>query len=62
VTHVTVARLVLAFAGIGLFFWAKRVDQQSLRWVAIAVIAVALLLRFAEKRRRGTPDRQGPSM
>jgi hypothetical protein len=49
VSRVSVARLLLAFGGAGLFLWATRADNQTLRWVAIGVIAVALLLRFAEK-------------
>ena len=60
-TRLTIVRLVLAFAGIGVFFWANRADQQDLRWGAIGAIAVALLLRFAERRGR-RQERQGPSM
>ena len=60
-SRVSVARLVLAFGGVGLFLWANRGDDQNLRWVAIGVIVAALLLRFVEKGRE-KPNGQGPSI
>jgi hypothetical protein len=50
-------RTKLAFAVIGLIIFAAgiRLDQSRLRWIGIAFVAVAWMLRFA-KPRRGAGD------
>jgi hypothetical protein len=61
VTRVTVAKLTLGITGIGLFLWANRDEQRFVRWVAVSLVVVAWLLRFAERGQRRS-SRQGPSM
>lgn len=41
-----VARMVIATAGIAVFFTGVRTDLALVRWVGIALVAVALALRF----------------
>ena len=56
---VTVAKVALALIGAALFLYAAQVDNPNLRWAAIGVIAVALLLRFVPVgRRRGRADQE----
>lgn len=49
----SVAKLVLAAAGIAVFFLGMRIGVGALRWTGIALVAAAWLLRFASRR---TPD------
>jgi hypothetical protein len=44
----------LAFAVAGLLVWGygQRVDDATIRWVGIALLAAAVLLRFLPKRLR----------
>ena len=44
----------LALGGVGVFIWAygARVDDARIRWVGIALLAVAFLLRFLRRRQR----------
>ena len=58
---VTVAKVALALIGAALFLYAAQVDNHNLRWAAIGVIAVALLLRFVRTgARRERDDRDPP--
>jgi hypothetical protein len=65
-SRVTVAKIALAAGGVAIFFWAVRIDSQRLRWVGIACVAAAWLLRFVGRGVRRAPDPdtsdQGPSM
>ena len=54
----TTAKLVLAAAGIAVFFYGWNGGVPQLRWVGIALVAAAVLLRFLP-RPKG-PDRRGP--
>jgi hypothetical protein len=47
-------QLKLAFAVIGIVVWGygQRVDDAILRWLGIALLVVAFLLRFLPKRLR----------
>lgn len=45
-TRMTVYKLVLAGIGLFVFFYGVQTDQSGLRWAGIALVAVALLLRF----------------
>lgn len=45
-TERTIAKLVLALAGLAVFFTGVRMELQPLRYVGIALVAVAFLLRF----------------
>jgi len=44
-------RLALTLIGIVLFGYGVRVDDQRLRWIGIAFLAVSLILRFWRRRR-----------
>jgi hypothetical protein len=43
-------RVVLGAAGLLLFGYGVRVESSAVRWAAIALIAVALALRFVRPR------------
>ncbi|MGH7523774.1 MAG: hypothetical protein ACREK8_05675 [Gemmatimonadales bacterium] len=47
-------RLMVAFLGIALAIAAIARDDRRIAWVAMAVLAVALALRFATRRSGGT--------
>ena len=49
----TLAKLVLAAAGIIIFGIGIRVDNQEVRWGGIGLVVAAWLMRFA-KDREGT--------
>ena len=46
----TVAKLALAVVGMLLFAYGIRTDSQSVRWVGIALVAAAAVLRFVKAR------------
>jgi len=46
VTQVQLAKLVLAVAGIVVFFFGIRTGIDVLRWTGIVLVAAAFLLRF----------------
>jgi predicted permease len=39
-------KLALAVAGLALFAAGVRLDNLTLRWIAIGIVAIAFLLRF----------------
>jgi hypothetical protein len=43
-------RLVLALVGVAIWGYGYRTDDSQVRFVAIGILAVALLLRFVPKR------------
>ena len=47
---VVVARIVVAVAGIIVWAYGARYDHATARWIGIALIAAAMLLRFAGPR------------
>ena len=51
-TPVTTAKLILAVAGIAVFFYGWNNGLPPLRWIGIALVAAAVLLRFLPGRRR----------
>ena len=57
-TRVTQLRLAAALIGVIIWAYAYRADDNRLRWIGIAFLALALLFRFAEPRRprRRPPD------
>ena len=44
-------RLVLIGAGVAAFAYALRTGKEGARWLGIALVAVALVLRFVRPRR-----------
>ena len=42
----TIARLVLLLAGIGCFAYSMNTGNATARWIAIGLVATALLLRI----------------
>lgn len=53
----TIAKLVLAAAGLAVFLLGVRVQVDAVRWTGIALVAAAWLLRFvARTPRRGPPS------
>ncbi|HET6680785.1 MAG TPA: hypothetical protein VFG84_06260 [Gemmatimonadaceae bacterium] len=50
-TPLTFARLVLVLAGGGLFLYGISIDSPSVRWVAMGLLGVSFLLRFARRPR-----------
>jgi hypothetical protein len=47
----TWARFALAVVGILVWGYGYRVDDPMIRWIGIAFLAVAVLLRFVPRRR-----------
>ena len=49
-------KIALAAAGLLLLVWGLRVDDERVRWFAMGLLAVSVLMRFIPKRfRRETP-------
>ena len=48
--RITVAKVALALAGVGIFAYGIRAEDTIMRWVGIACVVVAFLLRFVKKR------------
>jgi hypothetical protein len=48
-------KLGLASIGVVLFGYGVRVDHEPLRWIGIAFLLAAALLRFLERRRKREP-------
>ena len=60
-TPITIAKLVLAVAGIAVFYYGWQTGQQPVRWIGIGLVFAAVLLRFLGRRRPpGEPERRGP--
>ena len=51
--RVTVAKIACALAGVAIFAFGVRNEDPVFRWVGIAFVVIAFLLRFVKKR---TPD------
>ena len=47
--RVTVIKIACALAGVGIFAWGVRSEEAVIRWVGIALVVVAFLLRFVRK-------------
>ena len=48
-SRLTIAKLAFALVGIAVFAYGARVDDRIVRWVGIAFVVVAFLLRFAKR-------------
>ena len=48
----TVAKIALAVVGLLVFGYGIRVDSTAVRWLGIAFVAVAALLRFVKPKPR----------
>ena len=48
--RITVLKIALALAGVGIFAYGVRSDDTLFRWVGIACVVAAFLLRFVKKR------------
>jgi hypothetical protein len=59
-TPIAIAKLVLAAAGIAVFYYGWQTGQQPVRWIGIGLVFAAVLLRFLRRRPRGEPERRGP--
>ena len=57
-TLLTTAKLAAATVGVMVLAWGMRVDEPTIRWVGIAFLAAAFLMRFA--RRAPEPPEDGP--
>ncbi|MEP6733262.1 MAG: hypothetical protein ABJE10_21645 [bacterium] len=53
-TRLLIARVVLTLIGVAVWGYGQRTDQPDVRLVGIAVLAIALLMRFVPKRWFGT--------
>jgi hypothetical protein len=57
VSEQLIAKLVITAAGLAVFLSGVRIDSALLRWIGIALVAVAFLLRFLGPRTKpGKPD------
>jgi hypothetical protein len=59
-TRLALAKVGFALAGIATFGVGIRVDDARVRWVGVALVAIAWFLRFAGPRstRHGRPDEE----
>ena len=48
-SRLTIAKLAFALVGIAVFAYGARVDDRIVRWVGIAFVVVAFLLRFVKR-------------
>ena len=46
-------KVALAAAGILLLLWGLRVDDERVRWFAMGLLAISVLMRLIPKRLRG---------
>ena len=53
--RVTVLKIACALAGIGIFAYGVRTEDAIVRWVGIAFVVAAFLLRFVKKRETEEP-------
>jgi len=44
--RITVAKIALALAGVGMFAYGIRSEDNLVRWVGIGLVVAAFLLRF----------------
>ena len=51
--QLTTLKLALAIVGILIWFFGNRAGDERLRWVGIALLVAAVLLRFLKPRRGG---------
>ena len=49
--RITVAKIALALAGVGMFAYGIRSEDSLVRWIGIALVVVAFLLRFFKTTR-----------
>jgi hypothetical protein len=50
VDRVSVLKIACALAGVGIFAYGVRSEDPVVRWVGIALVIAAFLLRFVKKR------------
>jgi hypothetical protein len=53
--RITVLKIAFALAGVGIFAYGVRIEEPIVRWVGIAFVIGAFLLRFVKKR---VPDEE----
>ena len=51
-------RLAIAAVGVMVWAYAHRVENDRIRWVGIAMLAVAVLMRFIPRRKPGSPAQE----
>jgi len=44
--RITVTKIALALAGVGMFAFGVRSEDPVVRWIGIALVVIAFLLRF----------------
>jgi RsiW-degrading membrane proteinase PrsW (M82 family) len=52
VTAIVTWRVTIAIVGLAVFGYGVRTDNNTMRWVGIACLVVAFLLRFVAQSRR----------
>ena len=48
--RVSVLKIACALAGVGIFAYGVRSEDAVVRWIGIAFVVAAFLLRFVKKR------------
>ena len=48
--RMTLAKIALALAGVGIFAYGVRSEENIIRWVGIAFVIAAFVLRFFKKK------------
>jgi hypothetical protein len=51
--RITVAKIALALAGVGMFAYGIRSEDNLVRWVGIGLVVAAFLLRFFKTTKPG---------
>ena len=47
--RITVTKIALALAGVGMFAYGVRSEDTVVRWIGIGLVVVAFLLRFFKR-------------
>ena len=48
--RIVVLKIACALVGLGIFAWGVRTDDSTVRWVGIALVIIAFVLRFVKKK------------
>ena len=54
--RITMAKIACAIVGFAIFAYGARIENATVRWVGIAFVVAAFLLRFVKRRTTDEPQ------